>query len=134
MQCPSRDHLGSYSSPGSSVKRRRAWVATSRRYRSDDPDRRELNRIARPSGAHRELDVFGPPIEVIWVAPEPSAFAVQISSVPERVEVNVTLVPSAEKSGLWSWKVEAIASTAVRPASEGRIGRRQMFVSECSRA
>ena len=88
----------------------------------------------RPSRDQRELEVFGPPIEVIWVGSEPSAFATQISSVPERVDVNVILVPSAEKSGLWSSNVEAIRSVGPRPGAETGSGKRQMFVSRCSRA
>ena len=90
--------------------------------------------MVRPSGDQRELEVFAPPNEVIWVASEPSAFATQISSVPDRVEVNVILVPSAEKSGLWSSKVEAIRMSGASAVGEGGSGKRQMFVSRCSRA
>src|SRR6266542_2223068 len=105
-----------------------ARVATSRTYRSEEPERRELNTIVWPSGDHRELDVLAPPTDVICVAAEPSAFATQISSVPERVDVNVSRFPSAEKSGLYSSNVDAISSVGPPCAAEPRSGKRQMFV------
>ena len=73
---------------------------------SDEPSRRELNRMNRPSGDHCGFAHCGPPIDVTCVGFEPSGSETHISSAPDRVDANASRLPSREKSGVSSSKVE----------------------------
>jgi len=68
---------------------------------------------------------------VSWVAFAPLASATQISNSPDRFELNTTRLPSGEKLGMLSVRVEEIAAaggeTAGLPGAD--VSTRQMFVS-----
>src|SRR6478609_6389060 len=93
------------------------------------PSRFDSNTISRPSGDQRGARDW--PMEVSWMALDPSGSATHISDSPERVDWKTTRRPSGENWGILSTRVEEIATIggdeAGAPAAEVSI--RQMFQS-----
>src|SRR3954454_22182744 len=90
----------------------------------------EWKAMKSPSGDQRGAPGFAP-IEVIWLALDPSGSATQISDSPERFDTKVTRRPSGENAGIHSTLVEVSATAGGEEAFPPGAGvpTRQIFQS-----
>src|SRR5512145_2270239 len=90
---------------------------------------RESKAIHRPSGDQRGVPVTYGPQECSSRGLEPSLSQTQMALFPERPEVKAILLPSGEKSGPWSPKVEAISSVCDLALPAASSSMRQILMS-----
>src|SRR5687768_16460346 len=95
------------------------------------PVRSERKEMKQPSGHQRGWPVNLPRSEVSCLRRDPSRSPSHISGKPERADVNAMLLPSGEKSGSESSRVEAINLDGRRdPAEDSARFILQMLLSE----
>src|SRR5215471_14754970 len=96
-------------------------------YTSQFPPPYPSKAIVSPSGDQQGEPTCCPSREATWIGLPPSAFAIQISGRPERLDANTMRFPSGEYRAALSDSVEAIRATGGAVSLPPCAGQRQML-------